>query len=89
MRSDRAFPGTPAELRTPVRSAAETAAHAYAAAVTATELFVAGILGRPTEADIARFTALQERENVAWQRRREAFAALGLHHAPHVAGGSW
>lgn len=78
-----------ADTRTPVRSAAAAAAHEYTSAVAATELFVAGVLGRPSRSDIARYTALQERENAAWRRRREAFAALGLHREPQSAEGSW
>lgn len=64
------------------QSAAEMAAYAYFVAVRATTQFVNALPGTPTKADLAQYTSLLERENIAWQRRREAFAALGLHHEP-------
>jgi len=74
----------------PIRqSAAEVAAHAYSAAVRATAVFVTGLPGPPTHVDLARYTSLLERENAAWQRRREAFAALGLHHQPQAVDDTW
>jgi hypothetical protein len=85
----RTPPAPPPADRNSRHLAAETAAREYATAVRATESFVAGLADAPTRVDLARYTALQERENAAWQQRREAFAALGLHHEPQIVENAW
>ncbi|MCP2328751.1 hypothetical protein HDA40_007258 [Hamadaea flava] len=69
-----------ADERSPIRqSAAKRAARAYSMAVRATEQFIVGLPGTPTHADLDRYASLIDRENAAWQVRREAFAALAVH----------
>jgi hypothetical protein len=79
----------PRTVKTQAWRAAETAAQAYMAAVRATELFVASLAGTPGSVDLSHYTMLQERENIAWLRRREAFATVGLHHEPQAVDSTW